>query len=301
MSGRGAGTAVLRVSLPVCLLVSAALTGCAADDTRPADPARRAAAESATETSAAPSAEPVKPTTAADHLALAEKVMATQKGWRFAVRGSENLVLQGRTSGATYSATVRRTTGEPWALHSSGSIRSSKGVTRSEAVYVVDGVGYVKEGDAGWRHGPLSDPEIAAKVEDPMAALDTFGDYGDAVSLTTSGPRTELRVRTASAALPAVRDQGVVRKALREFTPTLKQLRAAGVSAPESAITVERAEESLVLDSSTYRVLSHTFRCVLRIPSGTGSIRYGQEVTERTSGPYTGAVVLPEGAVTRGL
>lgn len=309
MSGRRtAATAVLPASLPtllpvsllVSLLASAALTGCAADDTPSADPARRAAAESSTGTTATPSdetsAEPAKPTTAADYLALAGKAMAAQKGWRFAVRGDENLVLQGRTSGATYSATVRRTTGEPWALHSTGNIRTSKGVTRSEAVYVVDGVGYVKESDAGWRHGPLSDPEIAAKVEDPLAALDAFEGYGDAVSHSASGRRIELRVRTASAALPAVRDQGVVRKALRELAPTLKQLRAAGIAAPESGITVERAEESLVLDSSTYRVVSHTFRCVLRIPSGTGSIRYGQEVTERTSGPYTGSVVLPEGA-----
>lgn len=210
-------------------------------------------------------------------------------------RRSEELVLQGRSTRATYVARVDRTTGEPWALHSVGSSRSSKGVTESEELYVVEGVGYVKEGDAAWRHGPLTDPEFADKVEDPVAALDAFQGYGDAVALTASGGRIELRARTASATLPAVRDQGVVGKALRELAPTLKQLRAAGVPARESGITVERAEETLVLNSSTYEVTAHTFRCVLRIPYGTGSIRYGQEVTERTTGPYTGAVALPAG------
>ncbi|MFI7411296.1 hypothetical protein ACIBU0_21785 [Streptomyces sp. NPDC049627] len=278
------------------LLLSAALTGCAADDAPPAEPSRPAAAPAPVDSSSAPA-----PETSADFLALAEKAMAAQKGWRFTVKGSEGLVLQGRTSGATYSATVHRTTGASWALHSVGSIRSSKGTTRSEAVYVVDGVGYVKDGDAAWRHGPLTDPEIADKVEDPMAALDAFADYGDAVTLTASDRSVELRVRTTSAALPAVRDQGVVRKALRELAPTLEQLRAAGVTAPESGITVERAEETLVLNPSTYRITSHTFRCVLRIPYGTQGIRYAQEVTERTAGPYTGAVALPEGAATSAL
>ncbi|MGC9535441.1 hypothetical protein [Streptomyces sp. UG1] len=267
--------------------VSVALTGCSTDHAPPSGPSHP---------SAAPAAEPEPaPETPADFLALAEAAMAAEDGWRFTVRGSEELLLRGQKSGATYSARVHRTTGDPWALHSTGSIRSSKGVTRSEEIYVVDGTGYVKEGDAAWRHGPLSDPEIADKVEDPVAALDAFGDYGDAVSLAVSDRRVELRVRTTPAALTAVRDQAVVRKALRELAPTLEQLRAAGVTAPESGITVERAEESLVLDPSTYQVTSHTFRCVFRIPYGSGAIRYGQDVTERTSGPSGEAVVPPEG------
>ncbi|MFD7403960.1 hypothetical protein ACFV7R_15070 [Streptomyces sp. NPDC059866] len=278
-----------RIAATTALLVSAALTGCSVDAAPPSEPSRRAAAPAKTEPAPAPE-------TPAEFLALAEEAMAAEEGWRFTVRGSEELVLQGQQSGATYSAQVHRTTGDPWALHSVGSSRSSKGVTKSEEIYVVDGIGYVKEGDAAWRHGPVSDPEIAGRVEDPVAALDAFEDYGDAVSLTASDQRIELRVRTTSAApLPAVRDQGVVRKALRELAPTLEQLRAAGVTAPESGITVERAEEKLVLNSSTYQVTSHTFRCVFRIPYGTGSIRYAQDVTERTSGPYEGAVVLPEG------
>ncbi|QOV36056.1 hypothetical protein IM697_39505 [Streptomyces ferrugineus] len=256
---------------------------------RSRDP-RRAGARSRDPAEPAPA-----PETPAEFLALAKEAMAAEEGWRFTVRGSEELVLRGQKSGAGYSAQVRRTTGDPWALHSTGSIRTSKGVTRSEEIYVVDGTGYVKEGDAAWRHGPLSDPEIADKVEDPVAALDAFGDYGDAVSLTVSDRRVELRVRTTPGALTAVRDQAVVRKALRELAPTLEQLRAAGVTAPESGITVERAEESVVLDPSTYQITSHAFRCVFRIPYGSGVIRYGQDVTERTSGPYGEAVVLPEG------
>ncbi|WP_128433305.1 hypothetical protein [Streptomyces cyaneus] len=285
-----------RLAMTAALVVSAALTGCSADadDAALPEPDRRATAPVGATPEPEPAPEPT-PETSAEFLALAKQAMAAQEGWRFSVQGSEELVLQGHKSGATYSAQVHRTTGEPWALHSVGSSRSSKGVTESEELYVVDGVGYVKEGDAAWRHGPLSDPEIAGKVEDPVAALDTFEEYGDAVSVTAADQRIELRVRTASAALPAVRDQGVVRKALRELAPTLEQLRAAGVPAPESGITVERAEETLVLNSLTHQVTSHTFRCVLRIPHGTGSIRYGQAVTERTSGPSERAVVLPEG------
>lgn len=240
-------------------------------------------------------AEP-EPRTAAAFLALAKEAMAGEQGWTFAVKGSEELVLQGQKSAATYTATVHRTTGEPWALHSTGTSRS-KGVAKSEEVYVVDGTGYVKEGAAAWTHGPLSDPEFADRAEDPVAALDAFQAYADAVSLAESDGRVELRVHATSAALTAVRDQEVVKKALRELTPTLKQLRAAGVAAPESGITVERVEESLTLDASTYQVTSHTFRCTFLIPYGGQDIRYSQDVTERNDGTFAGAIALPDGVV----
>ncbi|MER5212218.1 hypothetical protein ABT063_16955 [Streptomyces sp. NPDC002838] len=270
--------------------LSVALTGCSADDPPPpVEPSGRAAAAKAQ-----PPSEP-EPETPAEFLALAEKAMAGEKGWTFAVKGSEELVLRGQKSGATYTATVRRTTGETWALHSTGTSRS-KGVATPEEIYVLDGTGYVREGGATWTHGPLSDPEIADKVEDPVAALESFRDYGDAVTLAERADgQVELRVRTAPAALTAVRDQRVVRKALRELTPTLEQLRAAGVTASESGITVERADESVVLDSSTYQVVSHAFRCVFRIPYEGQSMRYRQDVTERTSGTYDGAITLPAG------
>ncbi|GGT30553.1 hypothetical protein GCM10010254_58870 [Streptomyces chromofuscus] len=269
-------------------LVCAALAGCSAGgDATPAEQPRQAAPARTDSASG--------PETPAEFLALAEKAMAGETGWTFDVKGSEELLLPGQSSGATYAATVRRTTGEPWALHSTGTIRSSRGVAEPEEIYVVDGTGYVKEGAAAWAHGPLSDPGIADKVEDPVAELDTFQGYGDTATLAERDGQAELRVRVTSAALTAVRDQGVVQKALRELTPTLTRLRAAGVAAPESEITVERAEESIVLDSSTYQVTSHTFRCVLRIPYGERSIRYRQDVTVRNTGSYQGPIVLPEG------
>lgn len=275
-------------------LVAAVLAGCSGstDEGKPVE--SRAPATPGQSRQAAP-AEP-RPRTAAEFLARAEEAMAAEKGWTFAVEGREGLLLQGQENAATYTATVRRTTGGAWALHSTGSSRNSKGVTEAEEIYVVDGTAYVKEGTAAWEHGPLSDPEFADKVEDPVAAIDAFREYGDAVSLTqgTNG-RVHLHVRTTSAALTAVRDQGVVQKALRELAPTLKQLRAAGVTAPESRIRVERVEESVVLDPSTYRITAHTFRCAFLIPYGGQDIRYDQLVTERTSGAYGGTVALPEG------
>ncbi|AZQ36961.1 hypothetical protein EJ357_28840 [Streptomyces cyaneochromogenes] len=275
-------------------LVAAVLTGCSGltDDSGSPDEAKPLESAESVE-----SAEP-RPRTAADFLARAEQAMAAEKGWTFAVEGREGIVLQGQESAATYTATVHRTTGGAWALHSQGSSRSSKGVTEAEEIYVVDGTAYVKEGTAAWKHGPLSDPEFADQVEDPVAALDAFREYGEAVSVsedeeTDGGVR--LSVRTTSAALTAVREQRVVQKALRELAPTLKQLRAAGVTAPESRIRVERVEESVVLAPSTYRITAHTFRCAFLIPYGGRDIRYDQLVTERTSGAYEEAVALPEG------
>ncbi|GAB3002934.1 hypothetical protein GCM10023080_080760 [Streptomyces pseudoechinosporeus] len=226
--------------------------------------------------------------------------MAGQKGWTFAVKGREGLVLRGEENAATYTATVHRTTGDLWALHSTGTTLS-KGVSKPEEIYIAEGTAYVKKGTAAWEHGPLTDPEFADKVEDPLAALEAFRGYGDEVTLTASedGPdgRAELRVRTAAGSLTGVRDQGVVQKALRELAPTLRQLRAAGVAAPESEIAVERVEESLVLDASTYRVTVHTFKCTFLIPYDGQRIRYDQEVTERTSGTCKGTVVLPKGVM----
>ncbi|MET9969091.1 hypothetical protein ABZZ80_24960 [Streptomyces sp. NPDC006356] len=274
------------------LLLAAAMTACAdsPDDGQPVD--------SAQSTSPSPQAAPAEPApeprTAAEFLARAEEAMAGRKGWTFAVKGREGLVLQGQENAATYTATVRRTTGDPWALHSTGATLS-KGVSKPEEIYVADGTAHVKKGTAGWEHGPLTDPEFADKVEDPLAALDAFRGYGAEVTLATPADRVELRVRTTTAPLPGVRDEAVVKKALRELAPTLRQLRAAGVTAPESEIAVEGVEETLVLDPSTYRITAHTFKSGFRIPYDGQSIRYEQEVTERTEGPYDGTVARPEG------
>ncbi|GAB2860733.1 hypothetical protein GCM10027074_29810 [Streptomyces deserti] len=274
----------------VCCLLSLASAGCSGAGTgREEPPGPPSAAATAPSRPVAPAA---PPDTAEEFLARAEEAMAQEKGWTFAVEGREGLVLRGQANTATYTATVHRTTDEPWALHSTGTSVSGKGVARSEEVYVVDGTGYVKDGTA-WRHGPLTEPGIADKVEDPVAALDALRTYADAVRPVESAGRLELRVRTAPAALPAVRGQGVVRKALRELAPTLEQLRAAGVTAPESRIRVERAEETVALDPATYRITSHTFRCAFLIPYGDRTIRYSQDVTQRTEGRFTGSIALP--------
>ncbi|MBX9397091.1 hypothetical protein K4749_26715 [Streptomyces sp. TRM72054] len=282
-----------KASAALAVLLAVALTGCS-DSTDEGKPV-----ESEQPTAQSPQAAPAepKPRTAAEFLARAEEAMAGQKGWTFAVKGREGLLLQGQENAATYTATVRRTTGDPWALHSTGTTLS-KGVSKPEEIYVADGTAYVKKGTAAWEHGPVTDPEFANKVEDPLAALDAFRGYGDEVTAARpDGPdgQVELRVRTTTAPLTDVRNQAVVQRALRELAPTLRQLRAAGVAAPESEIAVEGVEESLVLDASTYRLTAHTFKCTFLIPYNGQRIRYDQEVTERTSGTYDGTVALPEG------
>ncbi|WP_406255890.1 hypothetical protein [Streptomyces nigra] len=284
-----------RTSVLPAVLLAAVLTGCAdpADEGKPAGSAQPTAQPTAQRTQAAP-AEAEPPRTAAEFLARAEEAMGGQQGWTFAVRGREGLVLPGQESAATYTATVRRTTGDRWALHSTGAT-SSKGVSKPEEIYVADGTAYVKTGTEAWEEGPVTDPEFADRVEDPLAALDAFRRYGDEVTLATPDGRVELRARTTSATLTGVRDRGVVRKALRELAPTLNQLRAAGVAAPESEISVGAVEETLVLDAATYRITGHTFKCTFLIPYDGQRIRYEQDVTERTSGTYNGTVSLPEG------
>lgn len=214
------------ISAAFVALLAATSTGCSGstDEGKPVEPGRPPAQS--------PQAAPAEPRTAAEFLARAEEAMTAEQGWTFAVQGREGLVLQGQENGATYTATVHRTTGDPWALHSTGTSRGRNGA-ETEEIYVVDGTAYVKEGTAAWQHGPLTDPEFADEVEDPVAAIDAFREYGDAVSVSQeANGGVRLRVRTASAALTAVRDQGVVQKALRELAPTLEQLRAAGVTAP---------------------------------------------------------------------
>ncbi|WP_210585857.1 hypothetical protein [Streptomyces sp. GESEQ-35] len=282
------------IAVPAVLL-AAALTGCA-DSTDEGKPV-----ESAQPTAQSPQAVPAdpEPRTAAEFLARAEEAMAGQKGWTFAVKGREGLVLRGQENAATYTATVHRTTGDPWALHSTGTTLS-KGVSKPEEIYVADGTAYVKKGTAAWEHGPLNDPDFADKVEDPLAALDAFRGYGDEVTLTASEDgrdgQVELRVHIPSGRLSDRRHQPALEKAAREFRSTLDQLRAAGVTASEREIVLGRLEEVLVLDAATFRITSHRFAFGLQIPYDGQRIRYDQEVTERTSGTYNGAVMLPEGA-----
>lgn len=241
--------------------------------------------------------EPAKPVTAEDFLDRAEEAMAAQGGWTFAVKGSESLVFQGQASTASYKATVRRTQ-DPEAFHSSGAV-ISKGKRKPEEIFVVGGTQYVKAGRDAWKRGPVSDPDMKNKVEDPMAAIGEFRKYvqesGDDVTLTKEGGKVRLQVRSGSRKLSEVRDRAFAEKAVRELKPTLKQLQKAGVSATEDQLTLSQLEETLILDPETYRVESHRFRFGFLIPYGGQGITYGQDVNEENRGVFHGDIELPAG------
>ncbi|MGW5606744.1 hypothetical protein ACWEWI_11725 [Streptomyces sp. NPDC003753] len=93
----------------------------------------------------------------------------------------------------------------------------------------------------------------------------------------------------------SVRRQPTARSARAAPAGAHDKVRAAGVRAPESQILVERVEEVLSLDSATYRIRSHRFRCTFLIPYGGQTMRYSQDVTERTEGGFTGTITLPTG------
>ncbi|NUK08931.1 hypothetical protein HRW18_13095 [Streptomyces lunaelactis] len=286
----------MRVSYRCAALsvpLSLSLIGCSAEG----EPA--VSVESAV--SASPEAEktePAKPVTAEDFLDRAQEAMAAEGGWTFGVKGSESLVLQGQTSTASYEAALRRTQ-DPDALHSSGTV-VSKGKRKPEEIFVIDGTAYVKEGGDAWKHGPVSDPDMKNKVEDPMAAMGEFRKYvresGDDVTLTKAGGRIRLQVRSGPRKLPEVRDRAFVEKAVREFGPTLKQLQKAGVSATEDQLTLSQLEETLILDPETYRVESHRFRFGFLIPYGGQDITFGQDVNEENRGVFEGDIELPADA-----
>lgn len=238
------------------------------------------------------------PRTPGDFLDRAERAMAAEKGWTFRVRGSEVLILQGQRSAATYKSTVNRTQ-EPLALHASGATLS-KGRSKPEQIYAIGGEVYVRAGSAAWKRGPASDPEMQNKVEDLVAATAEFVQYADqdahAVQLTKSAGTVQLRVHVASQKLSAVRDRPYVKKAVRELRPILEQLRNAGVAAAENQLTLDRLEETLVLNPTTYRVISHRFRFTFLIPYNGRSITYSQDVTEGSLETFSGEIALPAGA-----
>lgn len=287
---------LVGVVAPLCF----AAVGCSAvggEDAQPAAVKSAAASASA----AASEKAPVSPETPGDFLDLAEKAMAAQHGWTFAVRGKEGLTLQGQQpSNASYTATVRRTS-DPEALQSHGVIISSKGQRKPEEVFVVGGKGYVKEGDAGtWKHGALSDPVIANKVEDPVAAVQTFRTYlkqgGVTLTKADSHGKVRLQVRVASPRkVPEVQDRAYVKSAVREAEPVLDQLRGAGVAVDKSQVTLSRLTETLTLDARTGKVAAHAFRFAFLIPNGGQNITYTQDVSEENRGVFGGSIALPPG------
>lgn len=240
------------------------------------------------------------PAGATELLARAEAAMGAEAGWTFTVTGKESLTQSGAPEGqgsrASYSARVDRTAG-PEALHQTGTVTGKNG-SKAEEVVSAGGTGYVREGAPGapWTKGPLTDPEIAAKVEDPLDALASFADYaerGERIEVVRSGGEIRLRLRVPSAALAEREERPAVARAAREFLPTLRKLRKAGVTAGEKKIVLTGLEESLVLDAKTHRMRSYRSSFGFAVPHEGRQLRYAQELGADTRGVFTGRIEAP--------
>ncbi|MFD5793297.1 hypothetical protein ACFWIO_07110 [Streptomyces diastatochromogenes] len=221
--------------------------------------------------------------------------MGAEKGWTFALRGSESAVMQGQApSGATYAATVHRTTA-PVALQQTGTVTTSKGERKPEVVYVAGGTGYVKEGAEGWKKGALSEPDIANDVEDPLAELDAFATYAKSATVSRTGAGVRLRVRASGWQLSAARDRPALKRAVREVEPVLGQLRKAGVTATDDRITLKSFTETWDLGAHGYRVVAHRYAFTFLVPFQGGDITVSQEVRADNRGVFDGSVALPSG------
>lgn len=201
--------------------------------------------------------------------------MDAETGWTFALRGSESAVVQGQApSGATYAATVHRTTA-PAALQQTGTITTGKGERKPEVVYVVGGTGYVKEGAEGWKKGALSEPDIANDVEDPLAELDAFAAYAKSATVSRTGAGVRLRVSASGWRLSAARGRPALRRAVREVEPALAQLRKAGVTAADGQIMLKSFTETWDLGDAAqgYRVAAHRYASLFMCRSRVGTSR----------------------------
>lgn len=286
-----------RCAAALVLPLALSLAACGAgEEDGPTEPAGAGAGGAEVTQSAAPAE--AAPESPEDYLDLAEEAMAKEGAWTFSVKGQEGLTLQGQKSAATYRATVRRAM-EPEALHSQGVSTSSKGTTKNEEIYVVDGTAYLKEGGASWKAAPASDPEMQNKVEDPVAVIEELREYaraaGDDVTLTEADGTIQLRVGSDKQKLTAVRDRAWVMKAEREFNPTAAQLREAGIPVNDAQLTLSGLEEVLVLDAKTYRIKSHRFAFGFLVPYGGRDIVYEQDVRQENQGTLDGEIELPAG------
>ncbi|MEV6288969.1 hypothetical protein AB0M41_00750 [Streptomyces sp. NPDC051896] len=279
----------------------AVASGCSAHDGKGTSAQRQAAGKpGAARSDSTPTAHPApKPTpapkTAAQFVARARESMRAERGWTFALRGSESAVMQGQApSSATYAATVHRTTA-PVALQQTGTVTTSKGEHKPEAVYVVGGTGYVKGGAEGWKKGPLSDPDIANEVEDPLAELDAFAVYAKSAAVNRTAAGVRLRVSASGWQLSAARNRPALERAVREAEPTLAQLRKAGVTATDSQITLKSLTETWDLGDGAqgYRVTSHRYAFTFLVPFHGGDIAVSQEVRADNRGVFDGQVALP--------
>ncbi|WP_460106582.1 hypothetical protein [Streptomyces sp. YKOK-J1] len=243
-----------------------------------------------------------EPRTAAQFVARARRAMEDERGWTFVLRGSESAVMRGQApSGATYTATVHRTTG-PEALRQTGTVTTGKGERKTEVVYVVGGTGYVKDGAGAWKKGPLSDPGIANDVEDPLAELDAFEAYAKSAKVNrrpgADGALVRLRVEASGWRLSAARGRPALKRAVREVEPALAQLRKAGVTATDGQVTLKGFTETWDLDAAHgYRIASHRYAFTFLVPFQGGDITVSQEVRADNRGVFTGRVTLPADAM----
>ncbi|RPF35797.1 hypothetical protein [Streptomyces sp. TLI_185] len=290
----------------VLAAAAVAVSGCSPHDGKGASAERSAtakagAARSESTRTSRPTPKPVPPPrTAAQFVARARQAVGAEKGWTFALRGSESAVMQGQApSSATYAATVHRTTA-PAALQQNGTITTSKGERKPEVVYVVGGTCYVKEGAEAWKKGPLSDPDIADDVEDPVAELDAFGAYAKSATVSrtgTGGGDIRLQVAASGWQLSAARSRPALKRAVREVGPTLAQLRKAGVTATDGQITLKSFTETWELDAEHgYLPASHRYAFTFLVPFQGGDITVSQEVRADNRGVFNGSVALPSGA-----
>jgi hypothetical protein len=276
-------------------VVVAVSAGCSSHDGERKPAGRHTSSKPARDRSA-PKATP-EPTTAAQFVARARQAMGAEKGWTFALRGSESAVMRGQApSSATYAATVHHTTA-PAALRQTGTVTTGKGERKPEAVYVVGGTGYVKDGAAGWKRGPLSDPDIANDVEDPVAELDAFAGYAKSATASRTAAGVRLQVTASGWQLSAARDCPALKRAVREVEPTLAQLRKAGVTATDRQITLKSFTETWDLDGVRgYRITSHRYAFTFLVPLAGGHITVSQQVRGDNLGVFGGSVTLPADA-----
>ncbi|MFE7550320.1 hypothetical protein [Streptomyces gardneri] len=237
---------------------------------------------------------------AAELLARAAAAMDAEAGWTFTVTGKESLTQsgapEGQASRASYSARVDRTA-RPEALHQTGTVTGKNG-SKAEEVFAAGDTGYVREGAPGtpWTKGPLTDPVIAAKVEDPLDVLASFADHaerGERIEVVRSGGEIRLRLRVPSASLAEREERPAVARAAREFLPTLEKLRKAGVTAGEKKIVLTGFEESVVLDARTHRMTSYRSSFGFAVPHEGRQLRYAQELGADTRGVFTGRIEAP--------
>ncbi|MFF3463826.1 hypothetical protein [Streptomyces sp. NPDC002619] len=286
-----------RAVVALSVVVAVAVAGCSSNEGKRKPTGRHRSVKS---TPSAENKRAPEPKTAAQFVARAQHGMRGEKGWTFAVSGSESVAMRGQApSSATYAATVHRTTA-PEALQQTGTITTSKGERKPELVYVVGGTGYVKEGADAWKKGPLTDTGIADDVEDPLAELHDFAAYAKSAKVSRAGAgdgRVRLQVTASGWQLSAARTRPALKRAVREAEPTLAQLRRAGVTATDGQITLRSFTETWDLDAvHGYRVAAHRYAFTFLVPFQGGDITMSQEVRADNRGVFTGSVELPDGA-----